>query len=500
MRFETSQHLRLSQQMKMSPRMIQSMEILQLAGPALEERIEQELESNIALDLVEPALDESVTAESQRQDDRDATEGERALNTDSANAGEGFDRLTRLTSEYRDVLDDQFGDSYQRVRRPDGEIDGKMQAMANTAARGESLHTQLLSQWSLAGVDERLGPAGEHLIGFIDDDGYIRAEMETILAQAPPGVTEELLNEALPLVQGVLEPVGIGARNLRECLLIQIDVLERENPGVDLVVERTLLMDHLTDIEQNRLPRIAEATGLSIEQVKAGLEGLRHLDPRPGRQLVSETPSVVIPDAIVEYDEEADAYVVMLFDGRLPRLRINPRYASMLKDEKVDKATKEFVDSNVRNARWLIEAIDLRCNTLLRVVRVVVAHQRDFFDQGPASLKPLPMSQVAEQLGVHVATISRAVSGKWIQTPRGVLPLRRFFSAGTETEGGEDMSWDAVRQTLKEIIEAEDRSEPLGDDKLAAALKERGINIARRTVAKYRDQLGIPSAKLRKVF
>ncbi len=500
MRFETSQHLRLSQQMKMSPRMIQSMEILQLAGPALEERIEQELESNVALDLVEPTLDEAAAAQAQRRAERDAAEGERALTTSEEHASEGFDRLTRLTREYRDVLDDQFGESHQRPRRRDGEIDGKMQAMANTAARGESLHTQLLSQWSLCDVEARLRAAGEHLIGFIDDDGYIRADMETILGQAPPGVTRDLLDEALPVVQSVLEPVGIAARDLRECLLLQIEARQREDPQADLSIERTLVTDHLGDIERNRLPKIAEAAGLTIEQVKKGLESLRHLDPRPGRQLVSESPSVVIPDAIVEYDDEADDYVVMLFDGRLPRLRINPEYASMLKDQKVDKQTREFVDGNVRNARWLIEAIDLRRNTLLRVIRAVVAHQRDFFDQGPQALKPLPMSQVAEQLGVHVATISRAVSGKWIQTPRGVLPLRRFFSSGTETEAGEDMSWDAVRQTLKEIIDAEDRSDPLGDDKLAAALKERGITIARRTVAKYRDQLGIPAAKLRKVF
>jgi RNA polymerase sigma-54 factor len=397
------------------------------------------------------------------------------------------------------VLDDQFGDNY-RSRRQDGELDGKMAAMANAAARGESLHTQLLSQWSLADVDDRHRQTGEHLIGFVDDDGYIRADVETILGQAPPGVTPEQLEEAWPVVQQTLEPAGIGARNLQECMLIQIDALERENPDIDLGVERLLVNDYLGDIEQNRLPRIAESTGLTIDEVKAGLEGLRHLDPRPGRQLVSESPSVVIPDAIVEYDDEADDYVCMLFDGRLPRLRINPRYASMLKDDSVDKATKEFVDSNVRNARWLIEAIDLRSNTLLRVIRVVVAHQRDFFDEGPTALKPLPMSQVAEQLGVHVATISRAVSGKWIQTPRGVLQLRKFFSSGTETDTGEDMSWDAVKQNLKEIIDGENKQEPLGDDKLAAALKERGISIARRTVAKYRDQMGIPAAKMRKIF
>jgi RNA polymerase sigma-54 factor len=172
----------------------------------------------------------------------------------------------------------------------------------------------------------------------------------------------------------------------------------------------------------------------------------------------------------------------------------------MSSDKNIDKSTREFVDSRIRNARWLIEALDLRSNTLLRVIRLVVAHQRDFFDYGPASLKPLPMTTIAEQLGVHVATVSRAVSGKWIQTPRGVLPLRKFFSAGVETDEGEDLSWDAVKQNLKTIVDAEDKSNPLGDDKIAAALKERGIKIARRTVAKYRDQLGIPTARMRKEY
>ena len=489
--------------MKMAPRMIQSMEILQLPTLALEERIAEELAGNIALEIDEPVADRLELAEAQAEERRLDREGERALKPGEQHAEEGFERLGRMEREYRDAFDNQFSGDYQTPRpqrHDDGEIDPKMEAMSNTAARAESLTDQLLHQWALTEVDERLRATGEHLIAYIDEDGYLRTDLDTIADQAPQGVAREALDEVLPIVQASLEPPGIGGRDLRECLLLQIDAKQREAPEVDRSVERKLVADHLPDIEANRLPRIAQDTGWTIERIKAGLERLRGLDPRPGRRLSPQSPSVVIPDAIVEYDDERDEYVAALFDGRLPRLRVNPEYAAMVKDRSVDKETRRFVDGNVRNARWLIEAIDLRHSTMLRVLRAVLVHQRDFFDYGPQALKPLPMTQVAEQLGVHVATISRAVAGKWIQTPRGVLPLRKFFTSGTETAAGEDVSWDAVKETLREIIEAEDKTNPLGDDKLAALLKERGIDIARRTVAKYRDQLGIPTAKLRKTF
>jgi RNA polymerase sigma-54 factor len=215
---------------------------------------------------------------------------------------------------------------------------------------------------------------------------------------------------------------------------------------------------------------------------------------------VSVPPEVVIPDAIVEYDDSLEDYTVSLFDGRLPSLRISNRYSLMAKDSKVDSRTREFISNNVRDARWLMEAIEQRNHTLLRVVRAVVSHQRDFFDQGPEALKPLPMTQVADQLGVHVATISRAVNGKWLQSPRGIIALRKMFSSGMETESGEDVTGDAVRAALREFIENEDRTKPFGDDQLTKRLNEKGIKIARRTVAKYRSQLGFPSAKLRKEY
>jgi RNA polymerase sigma-54 factor len=201
----------------------------------------------------------------------------------------------------------------------------------------------------------------------------------------------------------------------------------------------------------------------------------------------------------VEYDDQADAYVAALSDGVLPSLRISPRYEEMSKDRSVDSKTREFIGNNLRNAQWLIESINQRKNTLLRVVNVVLARQREYFDHGPQHLKPLPMTEVADQLGIHVGTVSRAVADKWMQTPRGLIPLRKFFSGGTSTDSGESMSWDAIKAILQEIIDGEDKSQPQSDEALVDELKKRGIEIARRTVVKYRQQLDIPPARRRKV-
>jgi len=518
MRFETAPHLRLGQQMKLAPRMIQSMEILQLPAPALEERIDQELESNIALETWEPEAesehehehdrDGPASDEERRESDRADREGERELVADADGGSADFERLDTMERDYREAFDNEYSaasaadDPWSRRRGVAGDEEGqaKIEAMANTAARSESLGEQLLRQWALADVDESTRRAGEQIIQHLDGDGYLRTDLADI-ADADRGELDvETLEDALAEVQTSLDPSGIGARNLAECLRLQLDAREREDPDFDAAVPRLLVEHYLGDIEANRLPRIAEKSGLSLDQIKTGIEVLRGLDPRPGRRLVPDSPSLVVPDAMIEYDEGRDEYIARLTRGSRPQLRVSPEYATMARDRAVDRDTRKFVDENVRQARWLIDAIEQRSHTLLRVIGVVLVHQRDFFEQGESALKPLPMTQVADQLGVHVATVSRAVNGKWVQTPRGILPLRRFFSAGTERRDGSDMSWEAVRAVLKEIVDAEDKAKPLGDDALSKALADRGINIARRTVAKYRDQLGIPAARLRKEY
>jgi RNA polymerase sigma-54 factor len=250
----------------------------------------------------------------------------------------------------------------------------------------------------------------------------------------------------------------------------------------------------------NRYPQISKKLDRPIEDLKAAVKGLARLHPYPGKQVGGEDAPPITPDAIIYYDEDTDKYEIEMTNDPAPSLFISGMYRRMLKDRQVDKKTREFLANNVRNARWLIESIEQRKSTILRVIRAVVDAQREFFDTGPEFLRPLPMIQVADQLGIHVATVSRAVSEKWIQTPRGVFPLRRFFSGGTTSAEGEDMSWDAVKEKLKTIIENEDKKNPLNDDEIVEKLAAQGLTLARRTVAKYRKILNISTARQRREF
>lgn len=500
--------MRLDQRMKLAPRMIQSMEILQMAQQALEERIEQELSSNPTLEIREPGADREELEAERVQDDRDNREGERELvvadgQEHASNNVDDFERLNNISEEYGDAWDANTAGSaefHRPVVRHDGERDRKIDAMANTAARPTSLYEQLLEQWRMVDAPAAVSKAGEYLIGLLDADGYLRVDREALLRQMPPELDEEDLDEALHLIQRHLEPAGLGARDLRECLLLQIDAKERQDPEANFEIERRLVSDFLKDIEANRLPKITKATGWSIEQIKQGLLNLRQFHPHPGRLLSDEAPRTIRPDAIVEYDEEEDRYVAHLTNGYMPALAISPTYRKMARNPAVEKRARDFVNHNLRSARWLLDAIQQRNATLLRVINVVLEAQRDYFDQGPQHLHPLPMTTVADQLGIHVATVSRAVNEKYLQTPRGIVPLRMFFSGGTETDSGDAMSWAAIQAKLEQIIEEEDKSEPLSDDQLVDELKKHGIEIARRTVAKYRKQLNIPPARQRREY
>ncbi|UCD76799.1 MAG: RNA polymerase factor sigma-54 [Phycisphaerales bacterium] len=507
MRFEASQHMKLSQQMKLAPRMIQSMEILQLPMLALQERIEQELESNVALEQVDPGTDEDRVKPSGDEDRREEALERRELvvGEDSPGGTDDWERLGALESTYREAFDNEYSSQRYSPSRMAGERDRKIDAMAGIPARGESLTEQLLNQWRFADVEQNVAAVGECIIGYIDDDGLLGADLETILDQNRnvPGVemTITMLEKTLAEIQHWLDPPGIGARDHRECFLLQIErarqSAEEESTWNDA---RLLIEDHYDDLLQNRLPRIAQKAEISMERIHAAMRLMRRLSVDPGRDLVEVEVPPIIPDVVVEYDEQADEYIAGLSDSLLPTLRVSSEYANMARDRSVDKETREFVGRNVRNATWLIDSINQRKNTLLRVVNVVLARQREFFDHGPQHLKPLPMLEVADQLGIHVGTVSRAVADKWMQTPRGLIALRKFFSGGTATDGGKDMSWEAVKATLQEIIDAEDKSKPLSDEALAGELKKRGIDIARRTVVKYRQQLDIPPARRRRVY
>ncbi len=515
MRFDASQQMRMSQQMKLAPRMIQSMEILQMPLLALQERIEQELESNITLEAWEPTGDPQEIDRQRAEEERSAREGERELRVDGNSGTEDFERLATYEHDNPEIAENEYSASVRDAHpdwqpparaRSDGERDAKMDAMANTAARAESLEEQLLEQWGLADIDESLREPGRMLIQWIDSDGYLRTDLARIAAESPvrrgggEPVDVPTLERALVAVQESLDPPGIGARDVRECLLLQIDALTEEDPSVEWSMVRLLIADHLDDLIHNRIPRVAERSGLSVEQIREAMEQMKRLSLHPGRRLVIEAAQTIIPDAIVEFDEESDEYIAYLAENRLPNLRVNREYALMSKNKELPKPDREFIRTNLSNAQWLIDAVGQRRQTLLRVLRAVVSSQRDVFDMGWEALKPLPMTQVADQLGIHVATVSRAVAGKWVQTPRGVFALRKFFTGGTQNDAGEDVSWDAIKAAMREVVDAEDKNHPLSDDAIVKALKEKGIEIARRTVAKYRGQLNIPPARMRKQF
>ena len=518
MRFETGQQMRLGQSMKLAPRMIQSMEILQMPIQALQERIEQELESNVTLETFEPGGDRATLEAERAQADRDDREHERALDVSDGGSADDFERLDSMESSYGEAFENAYEASSAKPEREyepgsyspsrmAGERDGKMDAMANTAAKSESLTDQLLEQWSFVETDDALWQAGRHLIGYIDDDGYLRTPLSEIAANAPregdERFDEAILEKAILELQFHLEPHGLAARDTRECLLLQIDLMEPSGLPEDLEtlsLARELISEHLDDLIHNRIPKIAQASGADIDRIKAAVELMKRLVVNPGRQLVSDSPPSIIPDAIVEYDDDQDIYIAYLADNRMPNLRLNREYATMARDRQVPKTDRDFIKTNLSNAQWLIDAVQQRQNTLLRVVKAVVNAQRDFFDMGPQALKPLPMTQVADQLGVHVATVSRAVAGKHLQTPRGIFPLRKFFTGGTQNDAGEDVSWETIRAALQEVVDAEDKAKPLSDEAIVKALKAKGIEIARRTVAKYRGQMDIPSARMRKQF
>jgi RNA polymerase sigma-54 factor len=489
----------------LTPRMIQSMEILQLPLMALEERIEEELENNPVLEVREPEVDPGATPpEVQPPNPNDEfSEGEQVLVVkENSDQSEDFDRLTKIGEYFENEEFATNGSHFRQAASYDGERDKKLDAMNNTAARAITLTDYLMEQWTFVECSPSVRAAGRAIINYIDAEGYLRVSFEEIQKESKNPLAATDLEQALRLIQ-TMDPAGVGARSLQECLLIQLTAVEDDpalDQGHDFALERALITEHLKDLEMNRYPQLSRKLNKPIDEIQRSVKRLARLNPFPGKQIGSNDAPPITPDAIIYFDEDTNKYEIEMMNDPATNLYISGMYRKMLKDRSQDKKTREFLSNNVRNARWLIESIEQRKSTIMRVIRAVVDAQRDFFDKGPEFLRPLPMILVADQLGIHVATVSRAVSEKWIQTPRGVFPLRRFFSGGTTNAEGEDMSWDAVKEKLKAIIGDEDTSNPLNDDEIVIKLKDQGIDLARRTVAKYRKILNIATARQRRKF
>ena len=478
MRLDTSQQMRTDMRLRMAPRMIQSMEILQLASMALQERIDQELSDNpVLIDL------------------RDSSPAE--TETETEEAAPAAPEEPAETPEFEGPEGDDWSDSFgeHRLSRAalSEEADRKHDAMQNMASRPQSLHDDLSDQLSFLDSNPTVRSLAEYIIYNLDDNGYLKHELPDVVRDFGGDATLADAEEALALIQK-LEPLGVGARNLRECLLLQ---LTPDVPSRDVL--QVLISNHLDDLQQNRLPTIEKKTGISIEQIKEAIEHLRRLNPKPGARFAPENAQYVVPDLIVEPDEHG-GYVVRLADDHTPQLSISRYYQKQLKNKQTDAAAREFIQKKIQSARWLIESIEQRRNTLLKVARAIIEHQSDFLDKGPESIEPLKMQQIADRVHVHVTTVSRAVDDKWVQTPRGIFSLKRFFGGGTTTTDGEEVAWDTIKQKLLEIIAKEDKSNPLSDEEIVEELSRHGFPVARRTVTKYRRTLRIPSSRQRKQF
>ncbi|MBN2581244.1 MAG: RNA polymerase factor sigma-54 [Pirellulales bacterium] len=489
MRLSLGQDLRMVQKQILAPRMIQSMEILQLPILALQERIEQEMQENPILELQEEEPDfPEETAERPVPDA--PTDEERELVIDETNHNESdFERLLKMDEEWPDHFEERTRPSRNQVEQS---AERKLDAMANMVARPQSLQDYLTDQLGWFDLPAETRQWCERIIANLDVNGYLQGRLED-LAGANFQTEEDLAQaeRALRVVQK-LDPPGIGARDLKECLLLQL------TPGMTLYEElKTLITHHLEDLEYNRLPVITRRTGYDIELIQRALVELRKLNPKPGAEYHNVPAPPVTPDIFVELGEDGK-YSVRLETGQTPSLYISPYYRKLLQNPATSEETREYIKRKVNSAQWLIDSIEQRRSTLTRVAQAIVDHQTQFLNKGPEFIEPLKMQQIADKVGVHVTTVSRAVDDKWIQTSRGIFPLKRFFCGGTMSADGEEVAWDTVRLKLQEIIDKEDKQHPLSDEQLVQAMAAQGITVARRTVTKYRKAMSIPSSRQRR--
>jgi RNA polymerase sigma-54 factor len=356
--------------------------------------------------------------------------------------------------------------------------------------RAPSLAEHLEWQLHMDSAEGDLSNAAEAVIGNLDPDGRLNATNEEIAAQG--GWTEELVERARKVVM-VLEPVGCGTRDVRECLLAQL-----EARGESERLATQLIRDHLEELQQHKLPHLSKQIGIDIETLAAELQFIRTLDPFPGRRYSSEEPILISPEIYIEKLEENGEYVIYFADDGSPRLRISPSYQQMLSQASVTKETRNFIKEKMRSAVDLLRNIEHRRQTIYRVVESIVHRQREFLDHGVQFIKPMMLKDIAEDIGMHLSTVSRVVNRKYAHTPQGVIELRRFFTEGMLNEEGEEISTRIIKLKIKKLIEEEDSHNPITDDQVVKILVKDGIKLSRRTVAKYRDQMSIPGSRERR--
>lgn len=453
-------HLEQTQKLIMTPELRQAIVILQLSTLELADYIQQELEENPILELREDP--ENLVLE----------------------GGEEVDDFDFDWTEY--FAD---GSDLGYVRVPYEKKEGHLQENY-PAADGQSLHDYLLLQLKLALKDSLELTIGSFLIGNIDQNGYLKISLKEAASclKVHPGQVWRVLE----IIQR-FDPPGVGARDLVECLLLQLRQYRDIPAGTEKIIRH-----FLADVAEGRLAKIARQLGLSLSEVQTAVDFIRKLDPKPGRTFGSHRDvRYVIPDVIVE--RVGSDYVVLINDIAAPRLGINPHYQALLRQEACDSQTRKFIEDKLNAAAWIIRSVEQRRLTLYRVVSCIVEEQREFLERGIKYLKPLTMRQVAERVGLHESTVSRATANKYVQTPQGLFELKFFFTSGVAKRDGVAAA-ESIKKLIAEAVTREDPSSPLTDQQLTHLLQQQGIQISRRTVAKYRDELGIPAASKRKRY
>lgn len=490
--------LRLAQKqtlkLVMTPRLQQALKLLQMPSLELSQHIEQELLTNPLLELDEEESGETAAAagteEAAPPEKPDSPSDEPGSSDDDFN--------------WSDFIDDgfEYGEGVRNERE-------ETEFFERTPVGRTTLADSLTEQVHLLGLDEETQRVAEYLLGCLDDSGYLVVPVEEVAQQL--AVLPEVVERALRHIQE-LDPPGVGARDLRECLLIQLRQLGRAESLAARIVD-----EHFEAFKQKQYQDVARALRVTPADVQAAAREISTLNPRPGAQLALEDAPYVIPDLVLEKVD--GQYIVSLAEGSVPRLRVSRKYRQILErgasanhkgtDGRTDGAERtraireqevKFVQEKLKSANWLIQTIEQRRRTIVKVMECIVESQIEFFEKGPEVLRPLTLQDVAEKIGMHESTVSRVTTNKYVQTPRGVFPLKYFFSSGLDTETGESVSSKMAMERIRQLIEKEPKTKPLSDQKIAELLRREGLIVARRTVAKYREKMGILSARYRKEF
>ncbi len=479
-----SQSTQLRQELKINPRLYQAMDLLYMPLLDLQQHLKQELLNNPFLDLVE-----------EEEEEEEQTETESVEQTEEEKRGEEID--------WEEILLDGFDTA--GGRREEHE---EKEYFEPVTVASRDLSDHLRDQVSLLELDPREMLLADEFIGNIADDGYLATSVEEVVSSLNDVVTRaaeeadrdigELplytVEEAEKMLETVqsLDPPGVAARTLQECLLLQL-----KEAGLQQSLPYRLVHDCFDELIAHRWSEISKRFGISAADVQGAADEIAKLDPKPGLRYSSGSDNYIIPDLIV--DKIDGQYHVFLNDTNLPRLKLSKTYQEIARDKKkFEGENKEFISNKLNSANWMIQAIEQRRQTMLKVMNYIVDRQREFFDKGVQYLKPLTLREVAEVINMHESTVSRVTNEKFVQTPRGVLPLKFFFSSGLATTDGEDVSARGIKAQLEKLVQEEDPKHPLTDQAIVNILRESGVQIARRTVAKYRDQLGVLSARMRK--